>query len=373
MNDHDHDSAASLRKFLSELWDGKISAAEFTQLCDLLRDDPAARDEYRRLMAVHAMLQYDLGGGCDYSSTPVSEESKSRLLDSLASGGSDACTSCAAQAPTRSVHVHDAPARTPRPLTSRLSLAGMGAGLLAAGILIGVLGAMHWGTHDARTPSETIARDDSVRRGAQLFERADRPPVYFVVYRKEGADEAATLDDVPSAIDGDLTGEELEGLLGHLKRRGIEPKTFDKNQPRVVQPANDGSLQLTAAAAQVYGSTLVYEPKYGNLGYWESSDDWAVWEFTTTTPGEFSIVMDYACADETADNKYLMTIDDREFSGRVEGTGSWDNYQKARMGRIHLEQGTHRLLFRAEGQPDAYLIDLRKIELHKVIDREVHL
>ena len=48
-----------------------------------------------------------------------------------------------------------------------------------------------------------------------------------------------------------------------------------------------GRSSCRAADAEIYGETLVFEPHYGNLGYWTSADDRAAWSFEVAQPGKY--------------------------------------------------------------------------------------
>jgi hypothetical protein len=50
-------------------------------------------------------------------------------------------------------------------------------------------------------------------------------------------------------------------------------------------------------------------------------------------------------------------------TGKVQATGSWDNYKRAKVGEVQLHAGRQRVTFRAVGRPAGALIDLKSIEL----------
>jgi hypothetical protein len=74
--------------------------------------------------------------------------------------------------------------------------------------------------------------------------------------------------------------------------------------------------------------------------------------------------VDYACDDPTAGNTFRLEVDGHALTGKVAGTGSWDRYRDARIGRIDLPAGAHTLTFRSVDLPSgSYLLDLRAIRL----------
>src|SRR5262249_29876387 len=81
---------------------------------------------------------------------------------------------------------------------------------------------------------------------------------------------------MPEGLENDLTPGDLADLTAS-RARGGGPKALDGNQPRPVAAGPDGAIRLTADAAEVYGPSLTFESQFGNLGYWHSADDRAVW------------------------------------------------------------------------------------------------
>ena len=147
---------------------------------------------------------------------------------------------------------------------------------------------------------------------------------------------------------------------------GPPPKTFPGNEPREIVAADDGTLKLTAATSRIYGSTVVFEPRYRNLGYWQSADDRAAWTIQIPQSGEFEAVIDYACDNSTASNLYVFRVGAQQLTGRVPGTGTWDDYTELVLGRIHLDAGSQQAEFRPHGKPSNCLIDLRTIVLRPI-------
>ena len=87
-------------------------------------------------------------------------------------------------------------------------------------------------------------------------------------------------------------------------------KSFAGNRPELVKQRPDGAIRLTAAAASIHGPTLVFEPEFGNLGYWHSAGDRASWTFEVDRRTDFSLSIEWACADESAGNPFLIRCGD---------------------------------------------------------------
>jgi hypothetical protein len=63
MTDKKHPLTPELQALLSELIDGKLSDESAQKLCDILRENPNAQDEYENFMALHALLHLDFSDG----------------------------------------------------------------------------------------------------------------------------------------------------------------------------------------------------------------------------------------------------------------------------------------------------------------------
>ena len=125
----------------------------------------------------------------------------------------------------------------------------------------------------------------------------------------------------------------------------------------------DGSIRLGAASAAIHGDSLIFEPPFGNLGYWHSRNDRAVWTFQVDRPATFTLSIDYSCIDANAGNRYEVAIGDALFKGAVAGTGSYYIYRVIPVGELKLEAGSHRLEIRPGGPIRGALFDLRTVSL----------
>ena len=105
-----------------------------------------------------------------------------------------------------------------------------------------------------------------------------------------------------------------------------------------------------ANAASIYGESLVLEKEYGNLGYWSSQDDHAVWTVDVPNAGTFAVWFDWSCANDSAGNTYMLETGLERMTGTVAGTGSWDTYRQAKVGEIVLQAGTQELTLRSLSQ-----------------------
>ena len=144
-------------------------------------------------------------------------------------------------------------------------------------------------------------------------------------------------------------------------------KQFEGNQPTLVKAAEDGSLKLTPATCEIFGSTIVLEKKYGNLGFWSSADDHVVWDIDVRKAGRYSVEIEYACQNEAAGDRWQLRSADGSLEGTVTGTGTWDDYKTSRAGEIQLSAGRQRITLRAAREIlGGAMIDLKSIRLKLV-------
>jgi putative membrane-bound dehydrogenase-like protein len=226
---------------------------------------------------------------------------------------------------------------------------------------------------DARYASYSAAlKDGRVVTGLIASETANA----VTLKRQEGQSDVvlrADLDELttagrslmPEGLENDVKPAELADLVAYLAESGERPKTLEGNAPRLIVQADDRSVRLPASAAEVYGPTLTYETSTANLGYWHSVEDHAAWTFRLKEPGTFTVSMEWACADESAGNPYLIRVGTTTARGEVGGTGAgtWANYRSIFLSEVTLPAGTHRLEFRPGGPLRGALLDLRAVVL----------
>jgi putative membrane-bound dehydrogenase-like protein len=170
---------------------------------------------------------------------------------------------------------------------------------------------------------------------------------------------------MPEGLEKDLKPQDMADVIAHIRAGSPPPKrkVFDGNKPEVVRPAADGTLRLPVSACEIYGTTVVLEKQYGNLGYWSSENDHAVWTVEVTRPGKYALWLDFACDDGSAGNAFVVQAGAERLTGKVASTGGWDDYKQTKVGDITLAAGQQRVVFRSSGKIAGALIDLRAIKL----------
>ena len=168
---------------------------------------------------------------------------------------------------------------------------------------------------------------------------------------------------MPEGLEKDLSAVDIANVIAFVQSTGTPWKRFDGNAPKFVAVNADGSVTLPASAAEIYGPSLIFEEKYGNLGYWTSADDYARWTFEVPKSGHWTVEFDFACDDSNAGSLIKFSTGNRMLTARVPGSGTWDNYQTWQAGTIDLHRGRGQLIITAPEKPPFALIDLRAVRL----------
>ena len=168
---------------------------------------------------------------------------------------------------------------------------------------------------------------------------------------------------MPEGLEKDIPAQDLANVFAFVQSTGTPWKRFEGNTPQFVAANADGSVTLPASAAEIYGPNLVFEEKYGNLGFWSSTEDYAQWRFEIPTSGHWTVEFDFACDNATAGSLIRFSTGNRMLTARVPGSGTWDNYQTWQAGTIDLHRGRGQLIITAPENPPFALIDLRAIRL----------
>ena len=168
---------------------------------------------------------------------------------------------------------------------------------------------------------------------------------------------------MPEGLEKDLSAQDLVNVISFVQSSGIAWKRFDGNLPQSISSNTDGTMTLPASAAEIYGPNLLFEQKYGNLGWWNSPADYAVWTIDVPKSGHWTVEFDYACDNSTAGNVIKLSTGTRLLTARVPGTGTWDDYKTWSAGKIDLGRGRRQLIVTSPEKPSSALIDLRSIRL----------
>jgi hypothetical protein len=79
--------------------------------------------------------------------------------------------------------------------------------------------------------------------------------------------------------------------------------------------------------------------------------------------GKYSVHLEWACDNGSAGNALTLQAGGRSLTTTVKGTGTWDDYRKARIGELDLEAGRQRIVMRPAGNITGAMIDLKGLYL----------
>ena len=168
---------------------------------------------------------------------------------------------------------------------------------------------------------------------------------------------------MPDGLEKDLDPQAVADLIAALQEQYPEAKIFPGNSPRKIRPDPAGRLLLSTDSCSIYGRSLEFEKRYGNLGMWRGEDDVAVWQVEIPGKGKYEVAIEWACDQGTAGNQAQLSTIDGRLHFKVESTGTWDNYRIESLGKIRLRGGAQRIRFHSAGPISQFLIDLKKVTL----------
>jgi alpha-L-fucosidase len=129
----------------------------------------------------------------------------------------------------------------------------------------------------------------------------------------------------------------------------------------VVTPAADGSLTLTADAAEPHGEVRA-ENRVGqvNLGYWNNPKDWVSWQVKFTRPGQYHVTAQTASPNPGV--PVGLEVAGSTLTGKAPQTASHDNYAKLDFGVVEIIQpGVQTIKVRAADASAWKPINLRTV------------
>ncbi|MBI2479275.1 MAG: c-type cytochrome, partial [Planctomycetia bacterium] len=194
-----------------------------------------------------------------------------------------------------------------------------------------------------RTGLLTEETSSSIR----LKEAADKE---HVILRSDLDELRSTNQSImPEGLERDLSPRDVADVLAYISRFERPFKKFAGNQPQRIEANNAGELRLTAATAEIRGNDIVFEQPFGNIGYWHGAEDRATWQFDVKQSGSYDVYLDFACANDSAGNRYRIDGLAEIICGEVTATGGWDKYHQFQVGKTTLSAGQRAITLRPDG------------------------
>ena len=122
---------------------------------------------------------------------------------------------------------------------------------------------------------------------------------------------------MPEGFEQFLKPEDLANVIAFLRASAVPPKHFPGNSPAIVRADERGEFHLTANRAELYGDAIAFEQQYANLGTWHAKNDRAVWTVDIQKEGAYDVWFDWACATDTAGNKFTFKVGDAVLTEKI--------------------------------------------------------
>ncbi len=168
---------------------------------------------------------------------------------------------------------------------------------------------------------------------------------------------------MPEGFEHSLDAAALADLFAFVTAKGAAPKAFAGNRPELIRPGPNGTMTLSASRAEIFGDSIVFEPGFGNLGFWQSNNDRAIWTLELPKAGNYDVWLDWASPHADGKHRLRLEANGAALEQAVAPTGSWDTYRQARIGTLSLPKGKHRLVVRGVPPVRAAMVDLREVRL----------
>ncbi|MGC4001997.1 MAG: hypothetical protein QM811_02150 [Pirellulales bacterium] len=141
--------------------------------------------------------------------------------------------------------------------------------------------------------------------------------------------------------------------------------------PKVIAPAEDGSVTLHARDVTIHGKTVRYEPQpnKNTIGFWTKVDDWVSWEFEVQNVGAYHVDILQGCGKGSGGAKVDFIVTDaagteQKLEVEVQDTGHFQNFVSRAIGKVKLPRaGKYTFSVKPKTKPGAAVMDLRQVVL----------
>jgi alpha-L-fucosidase len=119
--------------------------------------------------------------------------------------------------------------------------------------------------------------------------------------------------------------------------------------PLPLRQADDGTVRLGAADAEIVGSTAQLEGNsVPNIGYWSNDTDFLQWSVEVTKAGRFAVSISYSCEPGSEGASVTVSAGGKMVTVQTQSTGGWGSYVTAPAGQVTLDQ-PGKILFQLRG------------------------
>jgi alpha-L-fucosidase len=133
----------------------------------------------------------------------------------------------------------------------------------------------------------------------------------------------------------------------------------------VPRQTDDGTIRLTAADAEIVGSTTQLEGDSElNIGHWTNAKDSVVWQVDVLKPGDFDAAITYAVETNSSGSEFTVAVGDQSVSAKVQATRGGGDYQTFPLGKLRIPQpGRATVTVKVTTKPGRSVMNLRTLVL----------
>jgi hypothetical protein len=89
----------------------------------------------------------------------------------------------------------------------------------------------------------------------------------------------------------------------------------------------------------------------------------AEWTVNVLEGGKYTVILDYACTDQSAGSSVKIRAGKAAVSGIVKSTGGWGEFKDWNTGIITLSKGVNQLVVEAESRPGLGVMNCKGVRL----------
>lgn len=157
--------------------------------------------------------------------------------------------------------------------------------------------------------------------------------------------------------------ENINGLVTNSNIKFAKEISDSLNNPEIVKPDNEGTLQLNAKVGKASGTEIKYMPEWNAFG-WFTANDFVEWQVEVPKKGVYYVYLEWSVSDEEAGKPFVFETKTKKLKGIVGKTGSWETFRVAKIGQIKLSSGLQTMKFLPDSKFEkGALLDLREIRL----------
>jgi len=144
----------------------------------------------------------------------------------------------------------------------------------------------------------------------------------------------------------------LSGLLVHAAPN-----------PSLVRMGKSGTLRLSAEKGKAIGPEIKYMPEWRAYG-WFTAADRVEWQVQIPETGIYEANIEYSVDNLEAGKQFILFSSTTNLKGIVARSGSWETYKLVKVGKIKLNKGVQKIIFKSQTKfTKGAILDLREIRL----------